>query len=48
MSYLAPGELEPDNGGKKPPTMNRIAIWVIAGGIGVYFIGSGLYGLLTK
>ena len=48
MSYRPPGELEPDNGGKTPPTMNRIAIWIIAGGIGVYFVGSGLYGLLTK
>ena len=47
MSYLPPGELDSNNGGKKPPTMNRIAIWVIAGGIGVYFVGSGLYGLLT-
>jgi hypothetical protein len=47
MSFLPPSELEPDHGGKKPPSANRIAIWVIVGGIGVYFLGSGVYGLLT-
>jgi len=48
VSYLPPSELEPDNGGRKPPSMNRIALWVIVGGAGVYFVGTGLYGLLTN
>ncbi|GEP28172.1 hypothetical protein [Cryobacterium levicorallinum] len=48
MSYLPKDELEPDKGGRKPPSMNRIAIWVIVVGVGVYFLGSGIYGILTK
>ncbi|WP_166789492.1 MULTISPECIES: hypothetical protein [unclassified Cryobacterium] len=48
MSYLPKDELEPDKGGRKPPSMNRIAIWVIVSGVGVYFLGSGIYGILTK
>lgn len=48
MSFLPKGELEPDDGGKKGPSMNRIAIWVIVGGIGLYFLATGIYGILTK
>jgi hypothetical protein len=29
------------------PSNARIAIWVIVGGIGLYLIGSGVYGILT-
>jgi len=47
MSFLPKGELEPDKGGRKPPSMNRIAIWIVVTGIGVYFLGSGIYGILT-
>jgi hypothetical protein len=47
MSYLPEDELKPGDG-KKRPTMNRIAIWLVAGGIGVYLVGTGVYGLLTK
>jgi hypothetical protein len=48
MSYLPDDELKPDKGRRKPPSMNRIAIWVIVGGVGVYYLGSGFIGLLTK
>jgi hypothetical protein len=39
-------EGEPENGPSKPSTA-RIVIWVVVGGIGLYLIGSGLYGVLT-
>ena len=48
MTYLPDDELTSDHGGRKPPSMNRIAIWVIVGGVGVYFLGSGIVGLLSK
>jgi len=40
MSYLPPE--------KKPKgiTANRLAIWVIVGGIGAYFVISGIIGIL--
>jgi hypothetical protein len=31
----------------KKPSMNRIAIWVIVGGIGAYLLLSGIWGILT-
>lgn len=31
----------------KKPSMNRIAIWVIVGGVGVYLLASGIWGILT-
>lgn len=48
MTYLPDDALKGDRGGRKPPSMNRIAIWVIVGGVGVYFLGSGIVGLLSK
>lgn len=46
--YLPKDELS----GKKPdpnrPSNARIAIWVIVGGIGLWLIGSGVWGLLTN
>jgi hypothetical protein len=39
-----------DNGGKKDPrkpTRQQIIIWVVAGALGLYFIGSGLFGMLN-
>lgn len=47
MGLLPDEELNPDNGGRKPPSMNRIALWVIVGGVGVYYLGSGIIGLLN-
>jgi hypothetical protein len=48
MSYLPDDELKSDKGQRKPPSMNRIAIWVIVGGVGVYYLGSAIVGLLSK
>ncbi len=48
MSFLPKGESGPDDKGKKGPSMNRIALWIIVGGVGAYLLGSGIYGILTK
>ncbi|MGO4105404.1 hypothetical protein AB4Y63_15760 [Leifsonia sp. YAF41] len=54
MSFLPKDELEPkrdgaDDKGKRPrPSMNRIILWVVVGGVGVYMVASGLIGVLTK
>ncbi|MGV8895259.1 MAG: hypothetical protein ACOH10_00290 [Rhodoglobus sp.] len=33
---------------KKGPSFNRIALWVIVGGVGLYLIVSGVIGILVK
>jgi len=43
MSYLPPEKKDP-----KKITGNRIALWVIVGGIGLYTLGTGIYGLVTS
>jgi hypothetical protein len=48
MGTLPGDGLNPNQGGRKPPSMNRIALWVIVGGVGVYFLGSGIIGLLNQ
>ena len=51
MSYLPKDELEPekpDKDGRKPPSQSRIALWIVVSGVGLYLVGSGLYGILTK
>jgi hypothetical protein len=47
MSFLPKGELEPKDG-KKGPSFNRIAIWIIVSGVGVYLVVTGLIGVLNK
>ena len=42
MSYLPPEKKD-----KNAVSPTRMAIWVIAGGLGLYLIGSGVIGLLT-
>jgi hypothetical protein len=37
-----------DRGKKKPISMVSIAIWVIVGAIGLYYLISGLVGVLNK
>jgi hypothetical protein len=37
---------EPEKDPRKPST-SRIVIWVVVGGVGLYLIGSGIYGILT-
>ena len=45
MSYLKlPGEDDK----KKGPSFNRIAIWVLVGGVGAYLLISGIVGILVK
>jgi len=45
MSFLSSNEPEP--GDKKGPSTNRIVLWIVVGGIAVYFIASGLIGILA-
>lgn len=39
-----PGDGKP---GREGPTKARITIWIVVGAVALYFIGSGLYGILT-
>ena len=39
---------KPEDGDKKGPSTNRIIVWVIVSAVGLYLVGSGIYGLLTK
>jgi hypothetical protein len=44
--YLPKKELEPEPDPKKPTTA-RLAIWIIVGAIGLYLIGSGIWGIVA-
>ncbi|MBC7443541.1 MAG: hypothetical protein H7311_13655 [Ramlibacter sp.] len=47
----ASGTPAPDETGepqRSGPSRNRILVWIIAGGAGLYLIGTGLYGILVK
>ncbi|MCU1420065.1 MAG: hypothetical protein JWR57_1234 [Mycetocola sp.] len=44
--YLPDDELR-DKSKPNPPSMNRIAIWLVVGGIGVYFLLSGIIGIVS-
>lgn len=33
---------------KKGPSFNRMAIWVLVGGVGLYLLVSGFIGILVK
>ena len=49
MTFLPKDELKPDDDGKKKgPSTNRIMVWIVVGGIGLYLLGSGIFGLLTR
>ena len=42
-------ELPGDDGPKKKGiTVNRVAIWVIVGGVGLYLLISGVIGIVVK
>lgn len=47
MSMLPKDAPEPNDGGRKGPSRNRIIVWVIGAGVALYLIGSGIYGILT-
>lgn len=40
-----PGDEQPD---REPPSKARIVIWVVVAAIGLYLVGSGVWGLLTN
>ncbi|QTX05561.1 hypothetical protein [Agromyces archimandritae] len=44
--FLPKDELSPKKPDPNRPSNTRIAIWIIVGGIGVYLLGSGLWGIL--
>ena len=44
--YLPKKELEPDRDPRQP-SFARIAIWVIVGAIGLYLLGSGIWGIVA-
>ncbi|MFD1714836.1 hypothetical protein ACFSBZ_10170 [Amnibacterium flavum] len=46
MSYLPDDELR-DKNKPRPPSMNRIAIWVIVSGIGLYFLLNGIFMMIS-
>lgn len=33
---------------KKGPSFNRIALWVLVGGVGLYLLITGIVGILVK
>jgi hypothetical protein len=47
MNEYLPKDALRDKNEPKPPSMNRIAIWVIVGAIGAYFLISGIIGIIT-
>ncbi|WP_165314319.1 hypothetical protein [Agromyces protaetiae] len=46
MSDLSP-KPDPDRD-PKAPSKARITIWIVVGAIGLYLIGTGVWGLLTN
>ena len=44
--YLPKSELEPKPDPRKPST-TRVAILIIVGAIGLYLLGSGIWGIIT-
>lgn len=44
--YLPKGELEPERDPKRPSN-SRIMIWVVVGAVGLYLLGSGVWGIVT-
>lgn len=44
--FLPKSELEPEKDPKKVSN-SRIIIWIIVGGVGVYLLGSGIWGIVA-
>lgn len=44
--FLPKSETEPEKDPKRVSN-GRLAIWIIVGGIGVYLLGSGVWGIVT-
>jgi len=47
MNYLPDDELR-DKSKPKPPSFNRVAIWVLVGAVGAYFLISGIVGIIQN
>ena len=45
MSYLEPPKRPGD---KKPVSWQRIAIWIVVAGVGIYLVITGLVGVIAK
>ncbi|BDI23963.1 hypothetical protein [Herbiconiux sp. L3-i23] len=45
--YLPDDELR-DKNTPKPPSFNRVAIWVSVAAVGAYFVISGVMGMLSR
>ncbi|WP_022889655.1 hypothetical protein [Agromyces italicus] len=45
--YLPKDQLEPEQDPKRPSN-TRLAIWIVVGAIGLYLVGSGVWGLLSQ
>ncbi|MDO9394927.1 MAG: hypothetical protein Q7T71_00120 [Herbiconiux sp.] len=37
-----------DDDDPRKPSSTRVAIWIIVSAVGLYFIGSGVWGILTQ
>jgi hypothetical protein len=46
VKYLPDDELR-DKDKPKGPSMNRIVLWVVVGGVGAYLVLSGVIGIVT-
>ncbi|MFB2583258.1 hypothetical protein ACEXQD_18575 [Herbiconiux sp. P15] len=44
----AGGKPPADENDPRKPTMTRVAIWLVAGGFGLYLLGSGIFQLITQ
>ena len=44
--YLADDELR-DKNKPKPPSTNRVVVWVILGAVGLYYVVSGIIGIVN-
>ncbi|MGI9821919.1 hypothetical protein [Agromyces sp. Marseille-Q5079] len=44
--YLPKGELEPEQDPKRPSNA-RLLIWIVVAAVGLYLVGSGIWGLIT-
>ncbi|WP_172582137.1 hypothetical protein [Subtercola boreus] len=47
MSYTPAPEEPTDPKNPKRPTNTRIAIWIGVAAVGLYFLGTGIFGILT-
>ena len=44
--YLPKSELDPQD--PKKPSTNRIMVWIVVAGVGVYLVVTGVMGIIAK